>query len=271
MDLQLNGKIALVTGAGQGVGRRIAHVLAAEGACVAVNDLFAERAEQVVAEIRASGGQARSYAIDITDQERVDAMVLAVKSELGGPIDILVNNAGVIPERREPNVASPLFVDSEASTWEKIINLNVYGTMYCCHAVLKDMRANRSGKIVSIISEAGRVGEAHLAVYSGAKAAILGFSKAIAREHGRDCINVNCVALGAVSHEGVKSGPLRKDATLDNEPSLKKMLGAYPLSRGLGRFAQPDDVADIVVFLASGRAPYITGQCIGASGGFTMI
>ena len=198
-------------------------------------------------------------------------MVLAVKSELGGSVDILVNNAGVIPERREPDVASPLFADSDAGTWKKIIDLNVYGTMYCCHAVLTDMRANRSGKIVSIISEAGRVGEPRLAVYSGAKAAILGFSKAIAREHGRDCININCVALGAVSHEGVKSGPLRIDATEDNDASLKKVLGAYPLSRGLGRFAQPEDVADIVVFLSSERATYITGQCIGASGGFTMI
>ena len=129
----------------------------------------------------------------------------------------------------------------------------------------------RHGKIVSIMSEAGRVGEAHLAVYSGAKAAILGFSKAIAQEHGRDCINVNVIALGAVSHEGIKDGALAPSSTPENNERLAKMLKAYPISRGLNRLARPEDVSGMVAFLASDRAAFITGQSIGVSGGYTML
>jgi len=270
MDLNLKGKVALVTGGGQGVGRRICIDLAAEGAHVLVNDLFAKRAEAVAQEINDAGGTARAAVADITDEAAVDAMI-AAGTQAFGRIDILVNNAGIIPERREKGGMPPTFLKTQSPDWKEIVDLNVYGMLHCCKAVLPGMVERRHGKIVSIMSEAGRVGEAHLAVYSGAKAAILGFSKAIAQEHGRDCINVNVIALGAVSHEGIKDGALAPSATPENNERLAKMLKAYPISRGLNRLAKPEDVSGMVAFLASDRAAFITGQSIGVSGGYTML
>ncbi|ODT36131.1 MAG: short-chain dehydrogenase [Lautropia sp. SCN 70-15] len=270
MDLGLKGKVALVTGGGQGVGRRICIELAAEGACVYVNDLFGERAEGVAEEIRSMGGEAYAAAADITDPEQVKRMVDAAAAR-SGAVDILVNNAGIIPERREKGGLTPYFTETTPNDWKKIIDLNVYGMMHCCSAVLPGMQKKKGGKIISIMSEAGRLGEARMAAYSGAKAAMLGFSKALAREHGRDRINVNVIALGAVSHEGIKSGPLSTAATPETDERLAKMLGVYPIARGLGRLCRPDDISGMVAFLASDRAAYITGQSIGISGGFAMI
>ncbi|MBI5258953.1 MAG: SDR family NAD(P)-dependent oxidoreductase [Burkholderiales bacterium] len=270
MDLQISGRVAFITGAGQGVGRRIALTLAEEGVKVAVNDYFAERAEAVVAEIHAAGGQAFAAPADITDKASIDAAIDAAVAALGS-IDILVNNAGVTVERRAKGGMAPTFLETQPDDWEKILDLNIWGMLHCCHKVLPGMKARHWGRIVNIMSEAGRAGEARLAVYSGAKAAMLGFAKAIAQEHGRDCINVNTVALGAVSHEGIKAGPLAPDATPENNERLGKMLGAYPVARGLQRLCTPEDVAPIVCLLASDRAKYITGQSIGCSGGFVML
>jgi 2-hydroxycyclohexanecarboxyl-CoA dehydrogenase len=270
MDLNLTGKVALVTGGGQGVGRRLCIDLAGEGVAVIVNDLFAERAEAVANEIVAAGGKAHAAPADITVSEEVDRMVADAQARFGA-IDILVNNAGVPAQNRAVASVRPKFVDMPLEDWKRVIDLNFYGMMHCCRAVLPGMVERRNGKIISIMSEAGRLGEAHLAVYSGAKAAMLGFSKALAREHGRDCINVNVVALGAVSHEGIKSGPLSPAATTESEPRLAKMLNAYPIAKGLGRLGRPEDVSGIVSLLASDRGAFITGQSIGVSGGFAMI
>jgi len=270
MDLDLKGKVAFVTGGGQGVGRRIAMQLAEEGCKVAINDFFPERAEAVAAEIRAAGGQAHAAPADITDKSAIDAAIAGAVASLG-PIDILVNNAGVTVERRAKGGMAPMFLETGPGDWENIIALNIWGMLHCCHAVLPGMRERRWGKIVNIMSEAGRAGEARLAVYSAAKAAMLGFAKAIAQEHGRDCINVNNVALGAVSHEGIKAGPLSPQATPENDERLGKMLNAYPIARGLQRLSRPEDVAPIVCLLASDRAAYITGQSIGVSGGYYML
>lgn len=270
MDLNLRGRVAFITGAGQGVGRRIALQLAEEGCAVAVNDVFAERAQAVVGEIRAAGGRAHAAAADITDKAAIDAAIAAAVQALGA-IDILVNNAGVTVARREQGGMAPLFLDTAPHDWQQILALNIWGMLHCCHAVLPGMKARRWGKIINIMSEAGRAGEARLAVYSGAKAAMLGFAKAIAQEHGRDCINVNTVALGAVSHEGIHKGPLAPGATPATDERLGKMLGAYPIARGLQRLSQPEDVAPIVCLLASDRAAYVTGQSIGVSGGYVML
>lgn len=270
MDLNLKGRVAFVTGGGQGVGRRIAMQLAEEGCKVAVNDFFAERAEAVADEIRAAGGQAHAAPADITDKAAIDGAIAGAVSVLG-PIDILVNNAGVTVERRAKGGMAPTFLETGPDDWQKILALNIWGMLHCCYAVLPGMRERRWGRIVNIMSEAGRAGEARLAVYSGAKAAMLGFAKAIAQEHGRDCINVNNVALGAVSHEGIKAGPLSPQATPENDERLAKMLTAYPIARGLQRLSRPEDVAPIVCLLASDRAAYITGQSIGVSGGYYML
>lgn len=271
MQLGLNSQVALVTGGGQGVGRQICLELAAEGAKVVVNDLFPERAAAVAADIVAAGGAALAAPADITQQEQVDAMVEQATRHFGQPVTILVNNAGIIPERREKGGRTPAFVDMPVVDWAKIVNLNVYGTMHCCKAVLPGMVSHKGGRIINIISEAGRIGEANMAVYSGAKAAIAGFAKALAREHGRHSVTVNSVALGAVSHEGIKDGPLSVAATVENNELLGKMLNLYPISKGVGRLARPTDVSGVVAFLASDRALFITGQTIGASGGFAMV
>ncbi|WPH12753.1 SDR family NAD(P)-dependent oxidoreductase [Variovorax paradoxus] len=271
MKLGLEFQVALVTGGGQGVGRQICIELAREGARVVVNDLFPERAQAVAREIEAQGGKALAAPADITQVDQVQAMVDAAVRHFDAPVQILVNNAGIIPERREKGGRTPAFVDMPVADWAKIVNLNVYGTFHCCHAVLPGMVAARRGRIVNIISEAGRIGEANMAVYSGAKAAIAGFAKALAREHGRHAITVNSIALGAVSHEGIKDGPLHSDATIQNNELLAKMVNLYPISKGVGRLSRPDDVSGLVVFLASERALFVTGQTIGASGGFAMI
>jgi 2-hydroxycyclohexanecarboxyl-CoA dehydrogenase len=270
MDLNLKGRVAFVTGGGQGVGRRISLQLAEEGVAVAVNDFFAERADKVVAEIKAAGGKAFAAPGDLTDKATIDAAIAKAVEALG-PIDILINNAGVTVERREKGGMAPNFLETAPEDWAKIINLNVWAVLYTCHAVLPGMKERRWGKIVNIMSEAGRAGEARLAVYSGAKAAMLGFAKAIAQEHGRDCINVNTVALGAVSHEGIKAGPLSPQATPQTDERLGKMLNVYPMGKGLQRLSKPEDIAPMVCLLASDRAAYITGQSIGISGGFVMI
>jgi 2-hydroxycyclohexanecarboxyl-CoA dehydrogenase len=268
MKLDLEGKVAIVTGAGQGVGREIAKALAAEGSKVGVNDLFLERANAVATEIINAGGKAMEARADVTNFDQVKSMVLKI-SESFGPVAILVNNAGVPAEVRGGQIKRTVFVETDPISWNKDINLSLYGCLNCTHAVLKSMIEKKEGKIISIISEAGRVGEYNLAVYSGAKAAVLGFSKALAREVGRHRINVNCVALGATAHEGLNP-PLNIDSKPETDPSLQKMLKSYPIGMGLGRIGRPFDVAYAVTFLASPKACFITGQCLSVSGGFTM-
>ena len=268
MDLELEDKVTLVTGGGRGVGRGVCLRFAAEGAKVVINDVNEKRAERVAAEIRDSGGQALAAVADITDMAQVRAMV-AKTTEVFGPVDVLVNNAGI--PARDPNATAATsgwedFYTSDPANWTRVVNLNVYGTMNCTHAVLSAMVERRYGKIVSVMSEAGRLGEAKLAAYSGAKAAILGFSKAIARELGKHCINVNVVALGAVDPNDSNYDALPDEA----KARLDKLFKSYPIGRGLKRLSRPSDIADAIAFLASDRAQYITGQVLGLSGGFAM-
>ena len=269
MDLELKEKVALITGAGQGVGKEIAKVLAAEGAKVAVNDLFKEKADNVVKEITEKGGIAVAVQTDVTNLEEVKAMMAKISANLGS-VTILVNNAGVPLELRTGQMKRTIFAESEYITWKKHIDLNLYGCLNCTRTALPSMIERKEGKIISIISEAGRVGESNLAVYSGAKAGILGFTKAVAREVGRYAINVNCIAIGATAHEGTKPF-LNPDATPETDPNLNKMLKVYPIGRGLGRIGRPYDAAFAVAFLASPKACFITGQCLSVSGGFSMV
>jgi NAD(P)-dependent dehydrogenase (short-subunit alcohol dehydrogenase family) len=274
MELGLTGKVALVTGSGRNVGRAVALRFAAEGAKVVVNDINVERAESVAKEIRDAGGQAIAAPVDITQEDQVRKMV-AQAVEVLGPVDILVNNAGIPapPQASDPKTAAAArraawveFHESSPDHWRKTVDLNVYGTMLCTHAVLKSMVERKSGKVVSVMSEAGRAGEAKLAAYSGAKASILGFSKAIAREVGPYGVNVNVVALGAVDPDPTPYGERAEEKRV----FLDKILRAYPIGQGLKRLSHPDDIADAIAFLASDRAAYITGQVLGLSGGFAM-
>lgn len=266
MDLLLRGRTALVTGAGQGVGRCIALTLAREGARVAVNDLVAERAEKVVGEIAAAGGTALAAAFDVTDLHAARETVERI-----GAIDILVNNAGIIPERRTGEVGLPAFVEQPPEHWAKIVDLNLMGTLNVTHACLKGMVARRHGRIVTIMSDAGRTGEARYVVYGAAKAAQGGMTRSLAREVGAHRISVNAVSLSAVSHEAPMADFLREDATPETHETLRKMLAAYPLGKGLARLARPQDAANAVAFLVSDAAEYVTGQVLSVNGGYAML
>jgi len=269
MDLELTGKVALISGSGQGIGRVIAKTLAQEGAVVAVNDFFEDRALKIAEEINQAGGKATAFPADVTDLDKVKEMVAKITRQLG-PVDILVNNAGVPIEVREGRTPRTLFIDSDEIAWKQQIDLNTYGVLNCVHSVLGSMIERNSGKIMSMISEAGRLGEYNLAVYSGAKAGILAFSKALAREVGKHCINVNCVAIGATAHEGTMPR-LNPDDTPETSDLLSRMLRNYPIGRGLGRIGRPSDIANAVAFLVSPKAEFITGQCLSVSGGFSMV
>ncbi|MBU3917431.1 SDR family oxidoreductase [bacterium] len=269
MDLRLRDKVALITGAGQGIGRQVAKTLAAEGAHIAVNDYYKERADSVATEINELGQKAKGFQCDITDFEQVNKMVAQI-TDTFGPVDILVNNAGVPIEIRNGKIARSTFIDSNPNAWAKQINLNLYGCLNCTKAVLDSMVERKSGKIISTISEAGRLGEYSLAAYSGAKAGVLGFSKALAREVGKFRINVNCVAVGAMAHEATKP-ILDPDDTPETSEILAKIIKSYPIGKGLRRIGRPSDIANAIAFLASDPACFITGQCLSVSGGFSMV
>jgi 2-hydroxycyclohexanecarboxyl-CoA dehydrogenase len=244
---KLQGKIAIVTGAGQGIGRGIAEKLAAEGATVVVTDLNEATAKETAEAVNGVGMQA-----DVTSRESVDAMVAQVHRQFGR-VDVLVNNAGW-------DKASP-FVDSDPADWDRVIAINLYGVLHTCKAVLPIMAAQGSGSIVNLASDAGRVGSSGEAVYSAAKGGLIAFTKTVAREVARHRINVNCVCPGP------SDTPLFQKEFADKSPKL-----AESLKRVIpwGRLGVPDDVAPAVVFLASDDAGFITGQTLSVSGGLTM-
>lgn len=254
--LDLNGRTALVTGAGQGVGHRIALMLAECGARVVVNDYFEERAQAVASEIGA--GKALGLGGDVTDFTSVAAMAAEAERAFG-PVDILVNNAGNVGASAQTPTGRA-FWEQDPWEWDAFVGVNFTGVMNCCRAILPGMIAQSRGSIVNIISDAGRVGEAGLEVYSGAKAGAAGFTRAIARSTGRFGVRANCVAI-ATTRTPTTS------AFLDNPDFAKRALSKYVIRR----FGKPDDVANMVTFLASDTASgWITGQTYPVNGGFDM-
>ena len=276
MDLGLKDRVAIVTGAGRGIGRQIVLTLAGEGAKVVVNDFYEDRAKAVADEIKAAGGQAMGVRADITNFEEVTAMVKQVVDEWGR-VDILCNNAGnwgvVDPERSGGfGGIAGLFVEMDQSGWEQWIHINLYGNFNCTRAVLDYMIEQKYGKIVNTISDAGRVGEPRQTVYSAAKAGIVGFSKALAKEVGRFCINVNCVSPGATYTEATLGRfEDREKLTPEQREREQAVYRVYPLARGHQRLGTPSDLANAVAFLASDRAEWITGQVLSVSGGYSMV
>ena len=275
MDLGLKDKIAIVTGAGRGIGRQIALTLAGEGAKVVVNDFYEERAKTVADEIKAAGGQAIGVQADVTKFDEVQAMVNRAVEEWG-TVHILCNNAGNAgvletgagPSQIPAGIAG-LFMEMSQQGWDQWIKVNYYGLLNCARAVLDHMINQKYGKIVTTISDAGRVGEPRQSVYSGAKAAQVGFSKALAKEMGRHCINVNCVAPGATYTEATFGRfEDRTDEVKEREQALYRV---YPLARGHQRLGLPADIANAVAFLASDRAEWVTGQVLSVSGGYSTV
>ncbi len=248
---RLDGKVAIVTGAAQGIGRAIVRRLAAEGAKVAIADVRLDLAETTAAEIRTDGGSATAVRLDVTSLDSATEAADRIERE-SGPIDVLVNNAGW--DKLEP------FIESTPETWDKVIAINFRGVLNCCKVIAPRMKARGRGKIVSISSDAARVGSTGEAVYAGCKAAILGFSKTLARELARDHINVNVVCPGPTETALLKTAMAGRQGVLD------------AMARGIPfrRLGQPDDLAGAVAFFASSDADYVTGQVLSVSGGLTM-
>ncbi len=258
--LDLGGRVSLVTGAGQGVGRQIAHYLAgATGSGgVAVNDYHLDRAEAVADEIRARGGKAFAVQADVSDLESVKAMTARVAEALG-PIGVLVNNAGNFGANPDPDVRKP-FWETGPETWAQVLGVNLFGVMNCCAAVVPGMIERQSAaRVITIISDAGRWGDAGMEIYAGAKAGAAGFMRSLARGMGRHRITANCIAIATTET------PTVQDA-LQDPVLLKKMLGNYIIRR----VGQPSDVAAMALFLASDASSWITGQTYPVNGGFTL-
>lgn len=258
MDLDLKGRAVIVTGGASNIGRGIALAFADEGAHVWIADRDAAQAQRVAEQRQGI----RVHATDVTDPAAVGRLVEAVLAEHGG-IDVLVNCAGWVMDR--------LFVEQPRDEWQREIDVNFWGFLNCTRAALDSMIERKRGCVVSIASDAGRIGEFREAVYSGTKAAIIATSKAIAREAGKHGIRVNTVCPGfvppqaeATGSESMWTGEL---GAMFNDDVLQKVVRAYPLRR----LGTPEDVANAVLFLASDRASYITGQTLSVDGGYVMV
>jgi 2-hydroxycyclohexanecarboxyl-CoA dehydrogenase len=245
--MRLEGKKALVTGGASGIGAAVARRLAAEGAEVTVGDLNLEGATKVAGEI--SG---LPIELDVTDLGSAQAAV----ESAGGPIEILVNNAGTDE--------FGFFTQTTPEQWEKVIGVNLRGVLNCTYAALPGMQEAGYGRIVSIASEAGRVGSKGSAVYSAAKGGVIAFTKVMARENARFGITANAIAPGPIET------PLLMAAKQLGEIG-EKIIETMKAGTQMKRLGQPEEVAATVAFLSSDDSSYVTGECIGVSGGMGMV
>ena len=254
----LTGRVVLVTGAGRGVGRAIAHRCAELGATIVVNDFYPDRAERVAAELTGHGRPASAAGCDVTDFEAVQAMVARITEQVGG-VDVLVNNAGNAGASGGSLFTTPPFWETGPQDWDRWLGANLFGVLNVTRAALPHMVEQGWGRVVSIISDAGRTGDPSLVAYGAAKAGAAGFSRGLARAAGRHGVTVNCVALGAMNTDSVSE--------VTGDPAvLRKMLGGYPIRR----LGEPADAANMVAFLASEAASWITGQTYPVNGGFSF-
>lgn len=254
MGIDLSGRSVLVTGAGQGVGRGLAAGFARAGAEVLVNDVVFERAAEVAGELVENGATASAAVFDVTDFDAVREAV-----DAAGAVDVLVNNAGNAGV--DGMAGRGPFAESDPADWDRYLRVNLYGAMHCARAVLPGMINRRWGRVITIVSDAGRTGDKFLAAYSASKAGAAGLSRALALENGQYGITVNNISLGTMRT------PLTEQiwATPD-EPVAKAMLQRYAIRRpGL-----PEDVAPLAVFLASEHASWITGQTYPVNGGYSF-
>lgn len=249
VTIDLSGKIVLVTGAGRGIGRATALKLGEAGAKVAVNYNASEAPAREVADaIVAAGGEADIFKADVSKADEVDSLVSGLTKDWGR-IDILVNNAGITRDN--------LMMRMSQDEWDAVLDTNLRSAYFTSRAVLRTMLRNRWGRIVNISSVVGLTGNAGQANYAAAKAGLIGFTKSLAKEVGSRNITANAVAPGFIE----------TDITAGLPETLKaEMLKVIPAER----YGQPDDVANVVLFLASDLAAYVTGQVINADGGMVM-
>lgn len=249
------GRVAVVSGAGRGIGRAIALALSAQGRRVAVCDVLVAEASDTVKAIEAAGGEARAYGVDVTDSDAVRQGHLAVVDELG-PVEVMVNCAGW--DQFFP------FVDTDEEFWDRVIDINYKGVLRWTHAVLPAMLEARWGRIVNIASDAARVGSSLEAVYAGAKGGVISFTKTIAREAAGAGVTANVVCPGPTDTV------LLRDAASSRGEDADKFLGALTRAIPMRRVGQPEEVASAVAYFCSEDAGFVTGQTLSVSGGLTM-
>jgi 3-oxoacyl-[acyl-carrier protein] reductase len=242
-------RVALVTGAGSGIGRAIAEKLARDGERVVVNDLKSENAEEVVARIGEWGGQATAAPGDVSDPEAVARIIAAAREAYGSP-EILVNNAGFLQQKR--------FEDLTVEDFDRMIAVHLRGTFLCTRAVLPEMLSRGSGIVVNVASQLGQIGGIELCHYSAAKAGIIGLTKSLAREVSVQGVRVNAVA----------PGPINTELILGLSEEWQRAKAA---ELPLGRFGDPAEVAETVAFLASDAATLYVGQTLGPNSGDVML
>jgi len=257
--LHLGNRVSLVTGAGQGVGRQIALHLAQHGSAgVAVNDYYLDRAEAVVEEIRALGGTAIAVQADVSDLAQVRAMVADVEQKLG-IVGVLVNNAGNMGATPTAESRKP-FWETGPEVWNQPLGVNLFGVINLATAVVPGMIARKKpARVITIISDAARFGDAGMEIYAAAKAGAAGFTRSLARTLGRYDITANCVAISATRTPAIEK-------QLENEEMMKRVFERYIIRRP----GEPTDVANMVLFLASDASSWITGQTYPVNGGFTL-
>lgn len=257
--LSMEGRVALVTGAGQNVGRQIALHFAAHGADgVVVNDYFLDRAEAVAREIEAAGGKAVALQADVSDHGSVAAMFAAARERFGR-VDVLVNNAGNAGATPDADARKP-FYETGPEVWRTWLSVNLDGVINCTAAALPGMIERKHGKIVTIISDASRFGDAGMEIYAAAKAGAAGFTRSVARGMGRYNINANCIVIAAMGT------PAIKERMAADPERAKKIMEKYIIRR----MGEPTDVANMALFLSTGASDWITGQTYPVNGGFTF-
>ena len=250
ISIDLSGDVAVVTGGGSGIGEATARTLARAGAAVAVADLSPESAQRVTKQIEADGGRALAVPLDIADRASVQAAMAVVRESLG-PVKHLVNNAATW--------AVKSFADHTEADIDRVVGVTLAGTMTVTQAALPDIVGQR-GTVVVISSDSARIGERYMSVYAAAKAGLLGFTKSLAREVGRQGVRVNAIAPGTTNTPG-------GSGFIEQAGGAEKLARAYPL----GRIGEPQDIANAALFLVSPLSSWMTGQVLSVSGGFTMV
>ena len=246
--MKLAGKVALVTGAAQGIGKAVALLLARNGADIVVSDINLEKAEETAKEVQILGRKALAIKVDVAKSDDVDKMVQAILAQFGH-IDILINNAGIARDK--------LILRMTEEDWDAVLNINLKGTFNCTKAVVRHMSKQKSGKIVSIASVVGEMGNAGQGNYAASKAGVIGFTKTIAREFAQRGINVNAIAPGYIETPMTEALPDKV------KEDLKRLIP-------MDRLGKPEDVAEAVLFFVSESANYITGQVLNVNGGIYM-
>lgn len=250
--MKLKGKVAIVTGAGSGIGRAIAIALTREGSEVVIADKIEELGKSVTAEINNAGNHATFMKVDVSNSSEVNEVVNGTLVQFG-KIDILVNNAGIARVGK--------FLDEEEWRWDRILAVNIKGVILFSRAVLENMVKRNYGKIINIGSIVGETGASYQAVYSASKGAVIAFTKSLAKEMAPHKININCICPGMIDTPPMKVG-------VEMLPDFfRSNFDRIPL----GRIGRPEDIAALTVFLASDDAEYIVGQAICADGGITTL